>query len=518
MGYTLLTTHYAGHDRTLNRIHIKDHGISVLSYRYNEPSMNASKWVERIVGEKAVYQKALYWQNKTFTAHDNFKLHQPNPNFIHTAPAECSFELLGYARVGDDHPFHKADRVSLITGNATLSLPQADVTWNCSYRSYTESWRINDQYWPVFFYCPAPQSFDCTNLKSKIAPHGKRPTGHLTMQLTNKTWSAPFSANDYVSKMRSKNLNEGKESSPGGIAACLILPYVSSNDVKADINNIILYEWIRHHTSLEIKVIIFDRGGARAHAVYNNTYGKTQGNINFDRVSYYPHTIASLFEKNLTSYTYDNNESGNSREKSSSWDRLHRSDSDKTNTLSYCRFEASAVYGIENVMVMDSDEFLLCPEAAPSYAAQQTWLNYHLTKYKSENAEEIVFLPIITALKTEGGKYKTAIECMMDKTSNGESMYECFAASEYIHDTFWMGKSMSLGHNCPLTDFHHTCNGNNDCVCTSVQPNKCNIMHLTLHEKIYEKVKFSNETIKEYESRQSELWYMSHRKSPHYVG
>ena len=43
---------------------------------------------------------------------------------------------------------------------------------------------------------------------------------------------------------------------------------------------------------------------------------------------------------------------------------------DKTQTFTHCRFEAKAVYGIDNVLVTDFDEFLFCPWAKPTAQAQ----------------------------------------------------------------------------------------------------------------------------------------------------
>ena len=43
---------------------------------------------------------------------------------------------------------------------------------------------------------------------------------------------------------------------------------------------------------------------------------------------------------------------------------------DKTLTLTQCRFEARALFGIDRVLVADFDEFLYCPVVGPTASEQ----------------------------------------------------------------------------------------------------------------------------------------------------
>ena len=49
---------------------------------------------------------------------------------------------------------------------------------------------------------------------------------------------------------------------------------------------------------------------------------------------------------------------------------LRYADNDKTDTLTWCRFDARTQYGYTTVLVVDYDEFLYCPRAKASFRAQ----------------------------------------------------------------------------------------------------------------------------------------------------
>lgn len=56
---------------------------------------------------------------------------------------------------------------------------------------------------------------------------------------------------------------------------------------------------------------------------------------------------------------YDNAELGQTRDYRLKWGV---NDNDKVLSLTHCRFEAKALYGIDHVIVPDPDEFFYCPK------------------------------------------------------------------------------------------------------------------------------------------------------------
>ena len=82
---------------------------------------------------------------------------------------------------------------------------------------------------------------------------------------------------------------------------------------------------------------------------------------------YHPYTIRGLLDPKRKGIRYDNTDAGfdynDTDPKRGSFEAQGH---DKVLTLTHCRFEAKAVYNIENVMVIDFDEFLHCPVVNPT--------------------------------------------------------------------------------------------------------------------------------------------------------
>ena len=87
---------------------------------------------------------------------------------------------------------------------------------------------------------------------------------------------------------------------------------------------------------------------------------------------YHPYTIRGLLDPNRKGIRYDNTDAGfdynDTDPKRGSFEAQGH---DKVLTLTHCRFEAKAVYNIENVMVIDFDEFLHCPVVNPTAKVTQ---------------------------------------------------------------------------------------------------------------------------------------------------
>ena len=123
------------------------------------------------------------------------------------------------------------------------------------------------------------------------------------MYLNNSVWSTSFTANiinkeKIVSSARSMRLP---------LAVCTVIPYTSSDPEKAFANTAIMIEWIRYHTKLGMKVIVYDRDGANRDYIFNSSYGISQGILKLDFV-YHNYTIRGLLDPLKKGLRYDNTE------------------------------------------------------------------------------------------------------------------------------------------------------------------------------------------------------------------
>ena len=414
-----------------------------------------------------------------------------------------------------------------IVGNASISIGQSGIQWPCFYRPGFERWRVAKFFWSTFFYCPAPSPSSCDLIdKSK-----GRLTGVLTMDIKLKTWKSKFAVNNDV--VQTKNIHYKlasiKKEEPS-MAVCLILPYTSSDPAKEIVNGAIMFEWVQYYALLGLKVIVYDKDGANHRFIMDGKYGQNQGkesNRWRENVVYHPHTVLGLVDKRRN-VTYDNTEFTTNRfpVKRGGMTLANMqsyTDDDKTATLTHCRFEASALYGIKDVMVSDFDEFLYCPGAASTFSAQRHWLDNLLKRYKNKNIDQMIFLQVWTAANLHQGHYDSTLSCLQDKVSKGKSIFECFAGVDYISKTNPIGKSIHIGHKCPLTDFHSSCQSS-DCNCSASyggehykhvsipEDDKCYFIHLSTNNKDYVTDQFSNTTRYLLESTQSEIYTMLHRQ------
>jgi hypothetical protein len=303
-------------------------------------------------------------------------------------------------------------------------------------------------------------------------------TGQLKMDMHNTTWRARFP------------LSIKKE--PAKPTACLVLPYMTSIPEKADVNGAMLYEWVRYHSMMGFKIIIYDRNGANREYIFNSTYGaaNNQQGMNWtSNVVYLRHTVFGLLDKAHLEAHYDN--AG----------KVHGGcilDDDKTATLTHCRFEANALHGSTKVLVADFDEFLYCPRGASTFSGQKFIIENMLQRYTNNKVNQIIFLQIFPSDKLDGGRYSTVLDCLTDKVKNGSSIFDCYSSFEFNTGYFFVGKSIHLGYKCPLTDFHSACN-NHYCHCPivmyprvnkeyAVMPNEdqCFFMHLTTHPRDFD--------------------------------
>jgi hypothetical protein len=112
---------------------------------------------------------------------------------------------------------------------------------------------------------------------------------------------------------------------------------------------------------------------------------------------------------------------------------------DKTLTLTHCRFEAKAVFGIDNVLAVDFDEFLYCPQGGFDPKVQARYINAYVKYHRENNVDQITIPQRFVANRTESVR-----KCVTEKVLKGQNIFTCFAP--YF---FYMGghgfKSFHLG-------------------------------------------------------------------------
>ena len=127
---------------------------------------------------------------------------------------------------------------------------------------------------------------------------------------------------------------------------------------------------------------VFDSAYARA----NPQKGRFAGAID-KYLMYHNYTIGGLLRRGSstaggdhTLYYYDNKHSGQSVSQSN----VLVLDDDKTSTLTHCRFQARARYGIERVLVVDFDEFLFAQGGGTDPEQQRRYMDQYFDSRQHE--------------------------------------------------------------------------------------------------------------------------------------
>ena len=511
----------------------RNYDFSILSFRRNNDQSNKSAWIDGVFGSKAIFharagRSVIFAKNMSLSLR-NFKDAFTLPSYV--SRSECSFELLGFVALNLGPPFQYENRKSLIIGDATMKISGSASTWSCFYRPMYETWRMNKSLWQIFFYCPASNNTMCT-ANDEMKP-GHVLVGEMSFQTQNTTWKSTISLKSKLRRAISTTVEKNlvvQKNTYVQPAACLAIPYESSDRAKVITNGAIIFEWVRYHALMGFKVYVYDKGGANRKNIFNSAYGNTQKQRDMTWISnvvYRPYTVFGRIDTLRSQLTFDSTNLANDSNREETQRNLEYLDDDKTATLTQCRFEASHVHGADNVIVADFDEFLFCPSAARTFSGQQYFISNLISKYRSQGFGQLVFLQMWAAAKLAGGKYSSPKDCLVDMVRKGKSIFNCFTGYKHNAGTKSIGKSLHLGHNCPLTDFHSSCQSG-DCSCPSLYAGKqrmmqmlpreerCYFIHLSTNIKDYKYHLFDNATRAEFEAESSELTQIL--RNPNYPG
>jgi hypothetical protein len=253
---------------------------------------------------------------------------------------------------------------------------------------------------------------------------------------------------------------------------------------------VIFQEWIRYYLKLGIKIMIFDRDGANYEFIESLT--NVDSNAMEKNLIYYAYTIRGILDPSMRGVKFDNNEHSGQFDKDGQpiWIRMkwkarsirfEMQGHDKVLTLTHCRFELKSVFGIEDSIVADYDEYLYCPAASMNALAQGTEIRSVLSNMKQQHVEQAAFPQRVVHNTTESTR-----DCIIEQArsnSSSASVFHCFAPYKYVVQAHSI-KSAHLGHACPLTGYHQACPTGTaprsyDCPCKHNQVNSCQFVHLS---------------------------------------
>ena len=334
--------------------------LLVTSFQFQK-GRTSSIWIDRLLGTRAVaFTKNDTLNRDTFQEHDLHDSMEKTKKYLFPVPPwhQCSMELLAFVLLDDvkGASFQRFSGSPLV-GHARISLFHGGTIVPCTYRSLYDSWRPSPRantapnYQTVFVTCPVQNASTCRDVQ-KMLSINSAPSVVLELLQSDHidhTLRAPFQ----IHSQSYKTARDTSENRPA--AACLVLPYQSSNIQATQINQAMVVEWIHHHTSLGFRILIYDRQGSFQQALHNNSYSflRSINTTQSSHVIYHPFTIRELLDPKRNGKTFDNNDMNQENnvndhgdvvdEKNSfvqSEAMMDVTDDDKTLTLTHCRFEA----------------------------------------------------------------------------------------------------------------------------------------------------------------------------------
>ena len=484
-------------------------GLTISSFQYN-PTAAKSAWVRNLFGDGAIFHLKpkdvsvtefflASREDRAMSAEEESASKEVMRNVFHLPlvawEAPCSIEMLGFVRttMRSPSPFKRSNLHVPFVGNATASIPGVG-KWRCYYRPLVENWRhvstsLEPHFVAVVLYC-APLSADsCTAFDREYV----RSATELRMSLELQCQRQPGphrKTRVLATSVSAIPQQAGGRATSHQLGACVAMPYTTAFKEKVGVNNEILSEFVRYYKKLGIMLFLYDRDGQHE-KMLSGRFG-----VSPSEYVYKNYTMMGLLDRRAgAGLRYDNTEL-----RDDGTDAHHRwryQGNDKVMTLTQCRFEAKALHGIEDVLVIDFDEFLYCSVAEPTASAQRAFIKGLVVRLKAQRFNQVTFPQRLTANTTS-----SVIGCMMSRVAKGQSVLGCVAPFQYYAGGHSI-KSLHLGHDCPLTDYHQACPvkapRSHNCACKSkeIKPNpwrkfengvedrECALVHLSSQDKVY---------------------------------
>lgn len=230
-----------------------------------------------------------------------------------------------------------------------------------------------------------------------------------------------------------------------------------------------LYLFTMYYQRLGWRVIIYDRFGLHRDFITPL--------LHLPGIDYHPYTIFQLVNPGKYNLDFASKQGterkffyameknwGYSGTKADTADQ----DQDKTKTYDHCRVEYAH---LDVVFFVDADEFLLCPQAAGSFALQREYQQHIMGTFSSQGIEEMRFVRIpYSGLAPPG--FENTVEkrantdftnmtqnCMLAAYANNKdemAMFKCWSSAS-SYDNF--PKSADFASVCPFHYNHWSCDG-----------------------------------------------------------
>lgn len=503
---------------TLQPFSINSSSLSITSIQYNQFS-TPSEWVDNLLGSKAHFIRKNRHNPEDYPErYSEIRKLNVTPDEIDLW-SECSFEILGFVRLDVQKPILRKNKQNKpLLGHGKLLIGtnfNFQCFWRVVFGHYEHTTlKMGATFSSIVFYCPAPRihmNFRrtkqiCADISSRL--RNKQINNYEVTMSIEDTEQSTLNKVDWKNKFAARIFLDNKDASTKRqvldstqkFAVCLSIPYSSSDPEKVISNGALLAEFIRYYSLLGFKVFVYDRDGMNK-AVLDKSPYMVARNITLDFV-YYNYTIYGLLNPDTFGMRYDN-------EYETTKPVLREiQDWDKTLTNTHCRFEVKATQKIQNVLVVDFDEFLYCDEAKPTFTDQKRNIHIMLKNLHSLSFGQISFPQRWIITRTDNPR-----SCMINNSKNGQSVFDCFGPYKYLAGGF-SAKSLYLGHKCVATDFHFSCsdrsfNYNYNCLCQSdTQHNRCNLIHLSSQLRKYTRF-FSNKEKEVAFQSKNELYTMT---------
>ena len=124
-------------------------------------------------------------------------------------------------------------------------------------------------------------------------------------------------------------------------------------------------------------------------------------------------------------------------------------------TLTHCRFDARAKYGIQKIIVVDTDEFLFCGFPKSIDEARRN-IDSMIETYSDAGHTEISFQQRAPCSRNVLGQGFGLIECAKAAIIRNAIVLGCYSSSDFFLDQQGH-KTLHLGFHCPFTSYHEGC-------------------------------------------------------------
>ncbi len=409
------SSYHDGMPFSISESSVDTEGLTLLGWRlsgYGETSI--SPWVQRMIYPKI------------------------DTSSILSANTECVVEVLGTVRKNVESP-HNATMHLISDG--TVPVPPIE----CRYVTVAVGWErfheVGNPHRPGFFFCPVVTTTfgaskdacrslhdDSVNISISIES-GKARRNLNSWMKTNAPKSRPILSKTPSLGVCTNAVREGHESGN------------------------LLRTFASYYSALGFdRIVIHDTKGMHVN-LFNNSIPKNVTYINFTAWD-----VLGLSIKH-------SNEKGNNK-------MIKQGDQNKALTFTYCRFEMS--HFIDDILIVDFDEFLFCPEFKREFATQANEIR-NIVKISKRNKQHSLLF------QRAALPYSASRNCTLDRPGMYFGCYD-----QVLHQCPMTqarnSKAMHHGLVCPGTDNHASCNShiwkNRGCDCNTGHQNKCKLLHL----------------------------------------